>query len=137
MNHCFALLAALLAIAPAWAASLSVWPRNATTQDSLVLVVQAAPPCATIALDGAQLLEGGVIRVPFDDGSRVLCTMPNPCPLVVPLGRLPAGTYWVEFVPDRPSLTSASATEVTVYQSVWPGEGHNYLPRRLSQDCAG
>lgn len=124
---------AALAIVPAAssAASLAVYPPYPTTQDPLILEVQAAPPCATVALHAVHLADNGVIRVPFDDGSRVLCSRPNSCPLVIPLGRMPPGNYVVEFVPDRASLTNASATQVTVYAAAVPGIPGGYtVPRR-------
>jgi hypothetical protein len=124
--------AALLAApAAASAASLAVYPTDPTNQDPLVLEVSAAPPCATVALDAARLLEGGVIQVQFDDGSRVLCSRPNLCPLRVPLGRLPPGQYRVEFVPNRPSLASGSAVQITVFAAVAPNAPAVYdSPRR-------
>jgi hypothetical protein len=116
------LVTAALLVAPiaARAASLAIYPPDPTNQDPLVLEVLAAPPCATVAFDAVRLLEGGVIQVQFDDGNRVLCTSPTFCPLRVPLGRLPPGQYTVEFVPNRVSLVSGAAMQVTVFAAALP-----------------
>jgi hypothetical protein len=120
------------AAAPAWAAQLIVWPLEATSQDALVLEVHAAPPCATVNHDAIELLDGGIVRVPFDDGSRVLCTVPNLCPLRIPLGRLPSGQYTVDFVPDRLSLTNASVATFNVYRALVDDSDVDVSRRRLS-----
>jgi hypothetical protein len=135
MKRAFCLVLLLSAAAPVLAASLVIWPPDPTTQDSLVLDVRSAPPCAAVAHGAIELQDGGVIRVPFDDGSRVLCTRPDPCPLRIPLGRLPAGEYTVEFVPDRPSLANASALSLIVYKAVVPDapETHNFRRAWRSQ----
>jgi hypothetical protein len=120
MKRVFYLVLMLSAAAPVLAANLLIWPPEPTTQDALVLDVRSAPPCAAVLHGAIELRESGVIRIPFDDGSRVLCTRPDPCPLRIPLGRLPAGEYTVEFVPDRPSLTNASALSLIVYKALAP-----------------
>ena len=135
MKRAFFLVLMLTAAAPVLAASMVIWPPEPTTQDALVLDVRSAPPCAAVLHGAIELLDGGVIRVPFDDGSRVLCTNPNPCPIRIPLGRVPAGQYTVEFVPDRPSLTNASALSLVVYNALVPDapETHNFRRAWRSQ----
>ena len=133
MKYFLTVLAGLwIAASPAWAAQLIVWPLEATNQDPLVLEVHSAPPCAVVNHDAIELLEGGVVRVPFDDGSRVLCSAPSFCPLRIPLGRLPSGQYTVEFVPDRLSLTNASIARFDVYQALVDDPSENHSRRRLS-----
>ncbi len=130
-----AALAGLL-LASAAGAQLYIWPRIATDQDELVLEARTLQGCAAIVPNSVQFLENGVIRVLFDDGSRVICSKPNPCPLLVTLGRVRAGNYDVELVPDRLSFASPLTTQLTVYESRLPSDtGYRALRRRLPTEC--
>jgi len=140
IRHLLARRAALglagLFLASAASAQLYVWPRLPTNQDELVVEARTPWGCASLVPGGVTFREDGVIRVLFDDGSRVICSQPNPCPLLINLGRVAAGTYTVELAPDRPSFAVPMSVQFTVYASQLPGDyGYRALRRRLPQEC--
>ncbi|QJR10651.1 hypothetical protein DSM104443_01718 [Usitatibacter rugosus] len=123
-------------IASGAGAQLYVWPRIPTNQDELVVEARTPWGCASLVPGGVTFREDGVIRVLFDDGSRVICSVPNTCPMLVNLGRVPPGTYTLELAPDRPSFAVPIITQFTVNESRLPGDyGYRALRRRLPPEC--
>src|SRR5688572_18598225 len=107
--------ATLLALAlPSHAATLSITPANPTPADTMVLEVVGAAPCSSIVPNSSEMTDGRVIRVQYNDGTNLLC-LAAPGPVKATLGRLPAGTYRIELVPNVGAVPGAGAsTTVTV-----------------------
>ena len=106
---------AILALAlPAHAATLEITPARPTPADTIVMEVVGAPSCSSIAPNAIEMTDGRVIRVNYNDGTNILC-IAVPGPLKTTIGRLPAGTYQIELVPNVGAVAGAgAATTVTV-----------------------
>jgi hypothetical protein len=107
--------AAVLALAlPAHAATLALTPANPTPSDTIVVEVVGAPACSSIVPNAIEMTDGRVIRVHFNDGTNILC-IAVAGPLKATIGRLPAGTYQIELLPNVGAVPGAgAATTVTV-----------------------
>jgi len=108
-------VAALFALAlPAHAATLAVTPANPTPADTIVVEMVDAPACSSIAPNAIEMTDGRVIRVHYNDGTNIRCLVATG-PVKATAGRLPAGTYRIEFVPNLGAAQGAgAATTVTV-----------------------
>ena len=103
------LAAALLALAlPAQATTLAITPANPTPADTIVLEAVGAPACSSIVPNSIEMTEGRVIRVHYNDGTNILCIAATG-PVKATVGRLPAGTYRIELVPNVGAVAGAGA----------------------------
>ena len=114
MTHRF-LAATVLALAvPAHSATLAITPANPTPADTIVVEMVNAPTCSSIAPNAIEMTDGRVIRVHYHDGTNILCIAATG-PVKATLGRLPAGTYRIDFVPNPGAAQGAGAsTTITV-----------------------
>jgi hypothetical protein len=128
MKQAFHVVLMLSTAAPVLAASLAIWPPDATTQDSLVpLISPLAPttndtivlevpgdhPCASIIPGTVEMVAPNTIRVRYETGATLLCIAAVPQPQRIALGSFAGGLMRVE------SGTSGSGTGViTSFQFV-------------------
>ena len=114
MTHRF-IPAALVALGlPAHSATLAITPANPTPADTIVVEMVGAPTCSSIAPNSIEMTDGRVIRVHYNDGTNIVCIAATG-PLKATVGRLPAGTYRIELVPNVGAVAGAgAATSITV-----------------------
>jgi hypothetical protein len=108
------------------AAGVSITPAAPTPLDDVVVEI-TAPRCSSIAPDGVEMTDGRVIRVHYNDGTGGICFgEPQPTPKVT-VGRLPAGTYRIELVPNLGASPGAGgeATFTVAYASGAPPDDYS------------
>jgi hypothetical protein len=112
------LVATLVGLAlPARAATLAITPANPTPTDTIVVEMVDAPACTSIVPNAIEMTDERVIRVHYNDGTNILCIAATG-PVKATVGRLPAGSYRIEFVPNPGAAQGApAAATITVRNS--------------------